>query len=175
MDYIYNNKEYFDIVKDILNNNKFKKIEYCTHHGLSRLDHSLRVSYYSYKTAKKLNFNYKECARAGLLHDFFIQEDLNDVEKKFSAFVHHKVALDNSCKYFEISKREKDIIFKHMFPLVPNTIPIYKESYLVSIVDKIVATYDFGLSFSNVVKKFYTSVNPSLFMFMIFCCYFNNL
>ena len=41
----------------------------------------------------------------------------------------------------------------------------------ISIVDKIVAVYDFGLSTSFALKKNYAS----MFMFMIFCCYFNNL
>ena len=175
MDYIYNDKEYINLVKDILKNDKFKKIDLCIHHGLSRLDHSLRVSYFSYKVAKKIKLDFVACARAGLLHDFFIQEDLSEFEQKISAFLHHKVALENSCTFFEISNKEKDIIYKHMFPLVISTIPIYLESYLVSIVDKIVAVYDFCLSTSFSLRKKYNTVNTSIFMFMIFCCYFNNL
>ena len=175
MDYIYNDYEYFNLIDDIMKNEKFKKIEKCMHHGLSRMDHSLRVSYFSYKIAKKLKLDFVSCARAGLLHDFFVQEDLTEFEQKISMFVHHTVALDNSCKYFDISNKEKNIIVSHMFPVTLFKIPKYFESYLVSMVDKIVAVYDFGLSASFIMKKRYNTVNTSLFMFMIFCCYFNNL
>ena len=84
MDYIYNDNEYINLVNDIMKNEKFKKTEYCIHHGLSRMDHSLRVSYFSYKFAKKLNLNFVSCARAGLLHDFFIREDLTNFEDKIA-------------------------------------------------------------------------------------------
>ena len=45
----FDNYEYKEIVKDILNNREFKKIELCPHHKINRLVHSKRVSYYSYK------------------------------------------------------------------------------------------------------------------------------
>ena len=54
----FDNYEYKEIVKDILNNREFKKIELCPHHKINRLVHSKRVSYYSYKICKKLGFDY---------------------------------------------------------------------------------------------------------------------
>jgi len=175
MKYVYNDKEYINIVSDILDNEKFKKLRDCEHHGLSRLDHSLRVSYYSYLFAKKYNLDYVKVARAGLLHDFFINEDLTEKERKISAFVHHNVALDNSCKYFDLSNKEKNIIVAHMFPLTLFRIPIYIESYLVSIIDKIVATYEFGLTKPVILKKRLGVVSTYILMFMTFCCKFNTL
>lgn len=175
MERIYNDKDYINIVKDILANDKFKKIDYCKHHGLSRMDHSLRVSYYSYKFAKKHNMDYVKMARAGLLHDFFVDSDLTEKQMKISAFLHHTVALTNSCKYFELSDKEKDIIVKHMFPLTPFRIPRYIESYIVSIVDKIVATYEFSLTIPVALKKKMGSYSTSIFLFMIFCREFNFL
>ena len=41
--------EYLKIVRNILENDEFKKMEQIEHHGITRLDHSLKVSYYSYK------------------------------------------------------------------------------------------------------------------------------
>ena len=149
MENIYNDSDYLNIVDDILYNNEFKKIDSSVHHGLSRLDHSLRVSYYSYKISKIFFLNYKEVARAGLLHDFFISKGTDPKERTISMFVHPKKALKNSNKLFNLSEKEKNIIEAHMFPIVPNKIPKYMESWIVSLVDKAVATYEFSYSYST--------------------------
>ena len=147
MESIYNDNSYLNIVNDILYNKEFERIDGNIHHGQSRLDHSLRVSYYSYKVCKLLKLDYKKVARAGLLHDFFVTNDLTDREKRISAFIHPKKALENATNNFDLSELEKDIIIAHMFPLVPNKIPKFMESWIVSIVDKIVATYEFSYSY----------------------------
>ena len=51
-------KEFELITKDISMNNEFMKLNNCIHHGISRLDHSYRVAYYSYKIMKFLKLNY---------------------------------------------------------------------------------------------------------------------
>ena len=45
---------------------------------------------------------------------------------------------------------EKDIIYSHMFPLIPTRPPKYLESWVVSLVDKVVATYEFASSYSKI-------------------------
>ena len=152
---IINDKEYNKIVKDILDNEKFKKIKEEKHHGINRYDHSLKVSYKSYLYAKKYNLDYVSVARAGLLHDFFINNDLTKKEQKVSAFVHPYKSLENSTKYFDLNKKEENIIISHMFPTIPHKIPKYKESYIVSIIDKIIATKEFYQSYGKTkIKKF---------------------
>ena len=71
---IENDFEYINIVKHILSNDKFNEIKKIEHHGISRFDHSLKVSYYSYKVAKFLKLDSEEVARGGLLHDFFLSD-----------------------------------------------------------------------------------------------------
>ena len=44
MEECYNDLKYYNLVYDIINNSEFKKINNCTHHGISRYDHSCRVS-----------------------------------------------------------------------------------------------------------------------------------
>lgn len=149
LDNFYNNREFMNIVGDILENDKFLKIKECKHHGITRWEHSMRVSYYSYLVAKKIRLNYTATARGGLLHDFFIQEDLTPKKQRLSVFFHPYKALDNSCNIFEVSDIEKDIIINHMFPTLPHKIPKYMESWLVSIVDKVVATYEFYYSYGR--------------------------
>ena len=111
-------KKYKSIVKNILRDNNFKKTYNIEHHGISRMEHSLRVSYYSYKIAKKLGFDYKAVARGGLLHDFYLEGDERNKVKKFTdTFVHPKKALATSKEYFDLSQLEENIIVSHMFPI----------------------------------------------------------
>lgn len=147
MNYYQKDCEYNKIINNIMKNKEFIKINNCRHHGITRLEHSLRVSYFSYKICKKLKLNYKETAVAGLLHDFFIDEQLTKKEHCLSAFTHPKKSLSNSMKHFKLTDMQKDIIYSHMFPLIPTRPPKYLESWLVSMVDKVVASYEFFLSY----------------------------
>lgn len=143
------------IISDILDNNKFLSIEKCKHHGINRLEHSIRVSYYSYLVAKTLKLNYKETARGGLLHDFFSRDELDSKKQKFCFALHPYISLENANNYFNLSDLEKDIIINHMFPTLPHKVPKYLESWLVSIVDKLVAMYEFYCSYSrNYIYKY---------------------
>lgn len=147
MNQITENKEYYILVKDILDNKEFNEIDKIEHHGTSRMLHSMRVSYYSYLVSKALNLHTSEVARAGLLHDFFMSEDDRTNKDRFlSTFTHPKYAVRNAESLFELNKIEHDIIKTHMFP-VNIAIPKYLESWIVSIVDKCVATYEFSASY----------------------------
>ena len=90
MNYILNDEEYIGIVKNILENDNFKKIDNLSHHGTSRLNHSLRVSYFSYKLSKLLHLDKRKVARAGLLHDFFLTNITDNKTKLVSVFKHSK-------------------------------------------------------------------------------------
>lgn len=147
MNYLYKDMEYSKIVSHIMENKEFLKIDNCRHHGITRLEHSLRVSYFSYKISKKLKLNANETAVAGLLHDFFTNDELTTKEHRFSAFTHPKKCLKNADYHFELSDMQKDIIFSHMFPLIPTRPPKYLESWVVSMVDKVVAIYEFVKSY----------------------------
>lgn len=143
---------YNSIVDDILTNKEFNKIKYIEHHGVTRYEHSIKVSYYSYKIANILNLSTEEIARAGLLHDFFLSKEDRTLKEKFlSTFVHPKTALETSNKYFDLTDREKNIIESHMFPLY-TCIPRYKESFVVSLVDKVVGSYEFMCKFQTKFK-----------------------
>ncbi len=140
-------KQYLMIVDYILNDNEFQKIGISYHHGTDRLNHSVKVSYYSYYITKKLGLDYETAATAGLLHDFFItNNDKTMSESVRSLFGHAKIAADNAINQFGISEKEKNIIETHMFPI--NIKPSkYIEGWVVSIVDKIVGLTEFGMKF----------------------------
>jgi len=145
----YNDDNYYNMVNNILDTQEFLKIDNCIHHGISRLEHSLRVSYYSYKIAKFLRLDYKVTARAGLLHDFFTNED----QSRFKSYFNHsKIALENANKLFILSDKEKDIIKTHMFPANIGRIPKYLESWIVGVVDKVSCIYEISLSYSRLFR-----------------------
>jgi len=133
-------EQYIYIVKDIIDNEEFNKTKEIGHHGLNRFDHCLRVSYYSYKISKFLRLDYDKVARAGLLHDFFFVDNNNvDITKRLDVLINHpKYAITNSKRYFELSDKEEDMIASHMFP-VSFKLPRYMESWVVDIVDNVVA------------------------------------
>lgn len=145
---INKNKDYLSIVDNILNNEEFNSIGCIEHHGTNRLDHSIKVSYYSYKITKILKLDYEQTARAGLLHDFFLSEEDRTFKDRFvSTFVHPKKSVENSSRVFGITDKEENIIRAHMFPLY-TALPKYAESWVVSLVDKAVGLHEFSVKFS---------------------------
>jgi len=116
------------------------------HHGTTnRFTHSLAVAYLSCKIADRLGIrcDKRSMIRGAILHDYF-NYNRHDCPKKYRlhGFTHPSVALKNAVRDFDLNPIERDIIKKHMFPLTP-TPPRYRESYLVSLADKICASYEF--------------------------------
>ncbi len=136
------NKEFYEIIKPIIEHPEFiKRKKYKHHENESVFEHCLEVSYKSYKVAKALHMNARAAAIGGILHDFYYEDwQENKTKKKFfqqHGFVHAREALDNSHKHFPqlIDKRTANIIKRHMFPLTIKP-PVYKEGWIVTMVDK---------------------------------------
>ena len=71
----YNNDEFNWIIQPIIDNKEYQKLKEVSHHGSTRFDHSMRVAYYTYLTAKFFHLDdYQATTKAALLHDFFIDE-----------------------------------------------------------------------------------------------------
>ena len=148
-----------NIVGNILDNDEFNELKNIEQHGTTRFDHSVRVSYYSYKISKFLHLDYIDTARAGLLHDFFMSDqDRNAKDKFLSTFTHPKEVVENADRVFGINEKEKNIIRAHMFP-INLTLPRYAESWIVSLVDKVVGTYEFSKKFGYAARKYGYAVN----------------
>lgn len=137
-----NKKEYYEIYSEFYNINKYREMKSIVHHGNNRLSHINRVAKLSFYTSKILKFDVVTSTRGALMHDFFVKEDISKMNYKKFLENHPKEALLNSKKYFKVNKVEEDIIVNHMFPLTHN-LPKYKESYLVSLCDKVVSIYEF--------------------------------
>lgn len=163
-----NDKQYMNLVNDIYYNNEFNKIKKIEHHGVTRFEHSLRVSYYSYKISKILKLDYKDVARAGLLHDFFLSSEERDTKDRIvSTFKHPKISVLNSRLYFDLNNKEIDIIRCHMFP-INLKLPKYAESWIVCFVDKGIAIYEFCKKFSCDFKLKYSTNIYLLFLLNFF-------
>ncbi len=142
---ISQDSEYMSIVSDIIFNPEFQKLTNFTHHNnFTRLEHSLNVSYLSYKMCKKLSLDAISAARGGLLHDFFLY-DWRTAQlpegSKAHAIEHPRQALATARKHFEVNEIEADIIARHMWP-VTITPPKYLESYIIVFYDKFTAVFE---------------------------------
>ena len=132
-------EEYLSYVGDILNNKDVQSMKnYVQHGNTSCLEHSLNVSYMTYAYCKKKGLDAKAAARAGLLHDMFLY-DWHLHRKKtgnpFHGLTHPYRALKNAEAAFELSKKEKNMILRHMWPLtvIP---PKTKEGFAIVWFDK---------------------------------------
>lgn len=131
--------EYLSYVQDLINDEKLRKLDDIVHHHYTtRFKHSLYVSYVSYRLAKHFGLDAKATARAGLLHDFFLEnrEEIAVLEQGSHNYVHPKLALENAKALTSLSKKEEDIILKHMFLCAKCSLPKYSESYIVTTIDK---------------------------------------
>jgi uncharacterized protein len=130
-------KMYDDCVSDLMETEIVQSMsQYIQHGEVTCLEHCINVSLKSYKVCKLLNFDYKSAARGALLHDFFLYDwHIPGSHVGLHGVRHAKISLKNAEKHFELNKKEKDIILTHMWPLTLRP-PKFKESYVVSLVDK---------------------------------------
>lgn len=119
--------------------------QYIQHGDTSCLMHMIAVAYYSDKTAEFLRLkriHRHELIVGALLHDYFLY-DWHDgrKERRIHGFTHPGIAFKNADEDFDLSDIAADIIKKHMFPLtiIP---PVYIESWIVCLVDKICSVYE---------------------------------
>lgn len=158
-----NDVEYYNCVKDILENEVVLKMKnYIQHGNTTCYQHCINVSYHSYLLAKKLGLNTKSTSRAALLHDLFLYDwhTEHKTSKFFEkhGFTHPKTAFQNANSIFNLNEMEEDIIIKHMWPLTIS-LPKYKETAVVILMDKICCilefmNYHFPLNFTELKKKY---------------------
>ena len=121
---IYEDTYFIDIVSDIIKNKTVLQMKnYRQHYETTCFDHCLVASYYCYKYCKKHNLDYISCARAAMLHDLFLYDWRKRINgrKGLHAFTHPKTAYENANKLFILNVFE---------------IPKYKESFVLTLIDK---------------------------------------
>lgn len=126
---------------DILHSENFQKTRYHIQHGTMPVyRHCLDVAKQSIQINKALGLGCSErdLIRGALLHDYFLYDwhDKNrENYQKLHGFYHPGIALKNARKEYHLTRREEDIIKKHMWPLtvVP---PLCREAWVVTAADK---------------------------------------
>ena len=109
------------------------------HRNSTTYTHCLLVAMCSLAITDALHFTVdrKALVRGALLHDYYLY-DWHMKRNHFHGFTHPECAYRNAQSHFGLTKIESDIIRKHMFPLTIFP-PKYRESWIVSLADKIVA------------------------------------
>lgn len=140
--------EFYSYIADLITDERVLSLDrYVQHYGYTRLTHSLDVALYSFLITKLFGWDCRSAARGGLLHDLFYY-DWRDQDYvctgKNHATEHPKIALENAKELTSLNKIEEDIILKHMW-LITIRPPRYKESFVVTFVDKYCALKEFCL------------------------------
>lgn len=147
--------EFDNIISDIIINPTVQQMKkYRQHFNTSCFEHCYIVALICYKIAKKLNWDYISLTRAAMLHDLFLYDwrKRENGRKRFHAYRHGNIACQNATKIFSLTKKEQDIIKRHMFPvtLIP---PNSKEGLLLTIIDKYCALIEIKSQFNRKRNK----------------------
>ena len=71
-----------------------------------------------------------------MLHDYFLYDwHQKDSAHRLHGFRHPKTALGNAQRDYHLNWKEKNIIARHMFPLIPVP-PQCREAWIVCLADK---------------------------------------
>ncbi len=131
---------YMDCVAGIIDHPVFLSMDNFMQHGDTTCKvHCIKVSYMSYCICRRLGWDYREVARAGLLHDLFLYDwhtHAKETGERFHGFTHPRTALNNAVKHFELTEKEKDMILRHMWPLTPVP-PKSREGMVIVYSDKV--------------------------------------
>lgn len=152
--------EYVAIVAPLLEHADVRGMDGFRHHDRTALTHSLAVSTRAWALARRLGLDAASVARGALLHDFFLY-DWRDGRNPHHPTGHARVALDNARARFSLNPVEEDIIVAHMWP-IGKPFYSYRESALVSLVDKLVSTKEVTVLFARGLAAFAWSLASRL-------------
>lgn len=116
--------------------------QYGQHARTNTYEHCHHVAIYSYLLARRLGWDIDERAlvRGAFLHDYYGYDVRAEHRSAYRHGTQHaQAALDNALQDFELSEKEKNIIYSHMWPLNLTHVPRSREAFLVSLSDKICA------------------------------------
>ena len=135
---------FWEELRQVCSSSRMNKSRTFYQHGkINIYVHSLRVAYICYYWVKKYHLHVDEKAliRGALLHDYFLYDwhDKEHEHKRPHGFFHPSAALCNAKQDFILTRKEENIIQRHMFPLtlIP---PGCKEAWLVCMADKVCST-----------------------------------
>ncbi len=134
--------EFMDIAGPLIEHPAVQRLAGFGHHrDKTRLDHSVEVAWHSFLLSKRLSLDCDAIVKGALLHDLFFYDWLRE-GPRLHGFRHPWISLRNAREVTILSKKEEDIIIKHMWPLtiIP---PRYMESWVVCLVDTCCTVKDY--------------------------------
>ena len=152
---ILQDKDFIMIISDLLDQEKVQEMKhYRQHYNINCFEHCLFVSYNTYLICKKYHLDYISGARAGMLHDLFLYDwrKRENGRRGLHAYTHPKVALKHASTFLNLNDKEKDMILKHMWPVTP-AFPKYKETFVITFVDKYFAVAEAFIKTNNNKEK----------------------
>ncbi len=153
---LYLDNRFMEVALPIIEHVEYQPMKHIKHHDESVFDHSIKVAYYSYQLAYKYNLDWESTIRGALLHDFFLYKFKKSFRLRIitdsikHALAHPIIAFENASKYFNLNKKEENIIKGHMFPF---GFPKSKEAWIVSFVDKYIAIFEYSSNFKKMALK----------------------
>lgn len=134
---------FLEAVGDLLDSDQVQSMSRLNHHGkVTCFDHSLFVSYLSFRAARFLKLDYRAAARGGLLHDLYLYNSKDkSAHPGWQCFDHPVAAWRNARALTQLSQKEENIILSHMWPLARFR-PRSREAALVDLVDTLCATLE---------------------------------
>lgn len=138
--------EFYEVIHDVVHHPITKNMRiYMQHSGTNCYQHCLHVAYYNFRICKKLHLDARAAARAGVIHDLFLYDWRVNRERTGDAthaFSHPRTAFNNAKRHFGFSKKEEEIVTKHMWPVtvIP---PRYPETYVIVFTDKFCGLCEF--------------------------------
>ena len=134
-------KEILMYAKDILESENFQMTKNHIQHGTMTVhDHCINVVKTSLMIRDKFHIKCsdEDLIRGALLHDYFLYDWHIGKAKnpiRLHGVFHPGIALKNAKKEYKLTKRQENIIQRHMWPLtiIP---PMWREGWIVTCADK---------------------------------------
>lgn len=141
-----------EVMREVTASARYEEMKrYISHSDVTVYAHCIKVARMAYTMAarkKHTKCDLRALVRGALLHDYYLY-DWHDPNKGFRwhGFKHHRFALQNAERDFDLTKKERQIIYTHMFPLTLWCVPHCREAWYVTLADKRVA-------FEETMKKY---------------------
>ncbi len=117
-----NFSSYYACIGDLLTHDTVCAMQDIPHHFfVTCYEHSVFVSYVAFRIARRLGADYREAARAGLLHDLYLYDPRDRSRYQGNqCFAHPKAALKNAAELCgDLSPAEENSILTYSGPSPP--------------------------------------------------------
>lgn len=113
--------------------------KYIQHGAVTTYCHAESVTRLCYLLNRRWHLGADEgiLVRGAFLHDFYLYDwHENDKSHRLHGYHHPDASCANARRFFQIGKREQQMILTHMWPLTLRRLPKSREAWILCIVDK---------------------------------------